>query len=731
MSDAKTAYEATFEKLCPICQKPDWCLHLPDGAVVCNRLTQAPSGWIKLEKQAKNGGFIFRPQLNYLTTSDKKAIATWKRTGKYDRGTSAFEKEIIFQYSPTQRVIRRQWTDRRAIYKDRSGKLKTKLVRPQYLDGDTWKWGKGPAPWPIYGEDEIKSGESLIFVGGETCVEALRQWGFSATCNQGGEGQYHKDIAERLKRLSLRSLIIWPDHDDHGYKSAEGLLKNCEQNGIAAAILNPLILKPDAPAKWDAADWEVDVSEARVGIKTAVQNLEFKLLKSAVQPPKRNSNSVPKLAQSYQAVEATLGNTLRLNELTKRIELNGKVVEEPDDLRLTLALDHGIQVSAADCVTIINRLSRLNSYHPIQEYLNQCSETYGTSTEILEGIAERYFGNQEPIYQTFFIKTLVAAVARVFEPGCKVDTALILQGPQGYRKSSFFRTLAGSDWFDDSMGSAMNERDERLKLHQFWFLEWAELEGILKRKDTSAVKSFLSCQVDTVRPPYGRNAISLKRRCIIVGSTNQSDFLSDATGNRRFWVVPVQHPIDIERLMRERDQIWAAALALYKSGYPLFLSQKEESEAAELNESYQSEDPWYGRIVAYLRDSRINEVTTSEILTSALEIDVSHQSRREQMRASEVLKSLGWKRRRKMFRGTRRQVWFNPESLLSKENVHSDQPKESVECKVIHGQSQENRGVLSDLDNLDNLNPKNNISQIDSHAEKRFSTHEQFVQEEA
>ncbi|MEL6224619.1 MAG: virulence-associated E family protein, partial [Cyanobacteria bacterium J06627_8] len=192
------------------------------------------------------------------------------------------------------------------------------------------------------------------------------------------------------------------------------------------------------------------------------------------------------------------------------------------------------------------------------------------------------------MYQTFLVKTLVAAVARVFTPGCKVDTALILQGPQEYRKSSFFRTLAGSDWFDGSMGVA-NERDERLKLHQFWFVEWGELEGILRKKDTSGVKAFLSCQIDTVRPPYGRHAIRLKRRSIIVGSTNQSEFLSDATGNRRFWVVPVQHRIDLDLLQQERDQIWAAALALYQSGYPVFLNEDEEAIASELNASYQHE----------------------------------------------------------------------------------------------------------------------------------------------
>jgi len=258
------------------------------------------------------------------------------------------------------------------------------------------------------------------------------------------------------------------------------------------------------------------------------------------------------------------------------------------------------------------------------------------------------------------------------------------------------------------MGVA-NERDERLKLHQFWFVEWGELEGILRKKDTSGVKAFLSCQIDTVRPPYGRHAIRLKRRSIIVGSTNQSEFLSDATGNRRFWVVPVQHRIDLDLLQQERDQIWAAALALYQSGYPVFLSEDEEAIVAELNASYQHEDPWLGRIVTYLRDSHIDEITIAELLSQALEIEVGNQSKRDEMRVSDLLKSIGWISTRKVFRGIRRRVWVSPEydSNSESEVDHTAQPLEEVSHEISPTSEPLETGHSDHWDNLDNLNPQN------------------------
>ena len=721
MNSTGTAHEVTHDHPCPICHKPDWCFRLPDGAMVCQREDSVPPGWVKLTTKAKDGASIFRPKQNHLHPRDRTNIPSWKPTKRRDTKTSALEQEILYQYSPTQRVFRRQWSDRRPVYKDKRGNRKTKLVRPQYLDGVTWKWGKGKGPWPLYREADIQPGDAVFFVGGEACVETLRQWGFSATCNQGGEGTNIEETAKRLKNLNVRSLIIWPDNDDAGKKAADKLLNACQTIGIPTAILNPLDIHPEAPHKWDAADWTVETAQARETLSAVVANLNSS---SPNCPNASNLDSakMTPLAKMYRTIDGLWGNDFRFNELKNQIEFKGDVVDDTDDLRLTLALEHNIGVSPANCEVIIKRLAKQNSYHPVQEYLEWCAQTYGDSTTILDDMAHRYFGCTDPIYQTFLTKTLVAAVARTFNPGCKVDTAFILQGPQGYRKSSFFRTLAGDDWFDDSMGTAMSERDERLKLHQFWFVEWAELEGVLRRKDTSGVKAFLSCQVDSVRPPYGRHTISLKRRSIIVGSTNQSEFLHDVTGNRRFWVVPVKKRINLELLSQERDRIWAAAVALYRSGYSVFLSDEEETTASECNETYQSEDPWLPKIVSYLRNNHLDEVSTPELLSQALEIEPGRQNKRDQMRASDVLKSLGWSAQRKMINGVRRRLWVAPQNEPVSNAVPTTNPQTNDESDVSQSEKPLPENVTETLDSLDRSNPpKTLFSESDSY-QLTFST---------
>jgi predicted P-loop ATPase len=95
---------------------------------------------------------------------------------------------------------------------------------------------------------------------------------------------------------------------------------------------------------------------------------------------------------------------------------------------------------------------------------------------------------------------------------------------------------------------AVSDKDERLKMHRAWFVEWSELETVFSRRDVSATKAFLSSSVDALRPPYHRDTQDFPRASIIVGSTNEDEFLSDKTGNRRFWVIPVKKKIDVEQL---------------------------------------------------------------------------------------------------------------------------------------------------------------------------------------
>lgn len=352
-------------------------------------------------------------------------------------------------------------------------------------------------------------------------------------------------------------------------------------------------------------------------------------------------------------IDANFGGKLRLNLLTQEIELDHKALNVAQ-FRIALALNYGVEMNRQNCEDVVASIAETNHYDPIKEYLESAYREIGGDCEFLDDLATRYLGTEAPIYNQFVKYTLIAAVARIFKPGCKVDTALILQGGQGIGKSTFFKTLASPDWFDDSLGS-VSDKDERLKLHRAWIIEWGELEAIFRRKDVSAVKSFLTCSTDLLRKPYGRTTESLPRRSIIVGSTNQTEFLVDTTGNRRFWVVPVSKRIDIARLNRERDLIWASAVTLYKSGHPWILLGDDEVLAAQVAKDFVTQDPWIDKVRAFLRDK--TSVTIPEVLDS-LNIDNAQQTKAAQMRVSDLLKGLNWMARRKFEDGRQQRVWI-------------------------------------------------------------------------
>ncbi len=364
------------------------------------------------------------------------------------------------------------------------------------------------------------------------------------------------------------------------------------------------------------------------------------------------------LKKNFHFVEKLWGKILRYNEFTKEIELDGQPIDI-GKAKLRLALNHNRQIGLDNLELILMELAERNNYHPVREYLEKCGQQ-STQPGFLDNLAQRYLCTTDPIYDAYLKRTLIGAVARIFEPGCKFDTALILQGSQGLGKSTFFKILAGGDdYFDDSLGDA-GDKDERLKIHQSFFLEMAELESVFRRKDIAKIKAFLSSGVDNVRPPYARQAVRMPRQSIIVGTTNQDEFLSDATGNRRFWVIPAQK-VDLELVRLERDQIWAAAVAAYRAGEKCYLSQAEALQAAEAVKDYQTSDPWQNRVETYLQEHQLSQVTTGEILFTALEIEVAHQGRREQMRVAEILKTIGWQRQRVTIHGKRQYAFIKPE----------------------------------------------------------------------
>ncbi len=343
---------------------------------------------------------------------------------------------------------------------------------------------------------------------------------------------------------------------------------------------------------------------------------------------------------------------LKLNELKQRIELDGSEYAL-DRAYLTLAKHDSINAPKAKAADVFREVARENAFNPVKTYLEVVSKNVTPIS--LDNLSSRYFGTSDPLYDAFLKKTLIGAVARTYEPGCKNDTALVLQGEQGILKSTFLRVLGG-DWFDDSMGDGRN-KDDLIILHKCWIQEWGEIERVLGKRQAGELKAFITRQSDTFRQPYGMTASECPRRSIIVGSVNDSQFLVDPTGNRRYWVIPIKvKRINIKRLKQERDAIWAAAVKAYHSGEPWWLSPDEEDKSRANNQQFQIVDEWESPISNYIELRQ--QVSITEILTKVFNYELGKIDRSSQMRVSTILTSLAWKKvGRKQHQGRRQIVW--------------------------------------------------------------------------
>ena len=357
---------------------------------------------------------------------------------------------------------------------------------------------------------------------------------------------------------------------------------------------------------------------------------------------------------------------LRYNIFTQQIEEEEKVLEGIERFYLKLAMAN-VKISkevAMDCVV---EVARENSYDPVRAYLEHCANTVDAPAYI-DRLASTYLRPEdaalpEPtLYDRMLKCTLIAAVARVFQPGCKHDNACVLLGEQGARKSSFWKAL-GRDFFSDALRD-IQSKDDLMILHRSWIMEWAELDHITGKRQAGVIKAFLSQSTDMFRVPYGKATEVFPRRGIIVGSTNRDEFLVDETGNRRFWVIPVKathkKPIDLDGLMKEVDAIWASAVHAYQNDEPYALSIEEEEQVNVENSKYTTGDPWKGPIETWLSvpQNKFKDVTTEVLLSDAICKPVERQTKHDQMKVASILRDLGYSKiSRKSINGRRPWVY--------------------------------------------------------------------------
>lgn len=231
---------------------------------------------------------------------------------------------------------------------------------------------------------------------------------------------------------------------------------------------------------------------------------------------------------------------------------------------------------------------------------------------------------------------LISAVARALQPGCKADCALVLEGRQGAGKSSAIRALAGADWFFDGLQDLAG-KDASAGLRGKWIIELPELSA-MRRSDVEAVKAFLSRTEERYRPAYGRAEVVEPRRCVFAGTTNRTDWLTDDTGGRRFWPVAVDR-VNLADLTRDRDHLWAEAVARFKGGEGWWLDQATEAEARAVVATRAADDPWEADVLHAV--SGLSEISTRGIF-ERLDIAVEKRGKADAMRITGILTRAGW-----------------------------------------------------------------------------------------
>lgn len=317
-------------------------------------------------------------------------------------------------------------------------------------------------------------------------------------------------------------------------------------------------------------------------------------------------------------------------------------------LRSSLVVEEAAQLVACDA-----------RFHPVREWLERLPPWDGQPR--LPHLLPTVFGTEDNDYTRHIGQSLlVSSVARVMQPGCKVDEMVVLEGGQGLGKSTCVAELFGFEWYLET-SEPPSTKDFYVTMQGHTVVEIGEMQSFSKA-DINQVKMAITRRDDKYRAPYERHGESHPRQCIFIGTTNADTYLRDPTGARRFLPVLVSKA-DVEYIRQWRGELWAEALHLYLTNfqwwdYPQELAREEQ-------DARYVEDPWEEIIINYLDGHApqmhypdglwgpINEITIMKLLRHALQIEVAKMNKGEQQRVGEILRRLGWfKSKQKRVSGT-------------------------------------------------------------------------------
>ena len=541
-----------------------------------------------------------------------------------------------------------------------------KVFTTYSYNGTEWQKKAWPSNRPIYGLELLNS-KPILIVEGEKCANALR-----VVCRQytviswpGGGNAVDKTDWDVL---AGRDILIWPDADTAGKTAAEKIAFNLYGKTKSLKILNIT----DRPKGWDCADavedgwtWDYMIEWAKpiaVAYKPPAKPAELIV-------PDDDEEGTASLydGHSCEALWESLGlsrmkngsvhcntdNVVRIISQVKEFKnkiwyddfhnkyffnKNGTVSEWADhnDLELMIVIQNRLgltKITKTHVNDAIQYIGRQKIKNEPKDWM-ECLEW--DEIPRLDSMLTECFGAKDDEYTTAASKNwFISMVARIYNPGCKVDNMIILESKQGSMKSTAL-DIIGSPWYTE-INESVTSKDFYLGIQGRMVVEISELDSFSKA-ESNTIKKVITTRDDRFRPPYGRATASFPRTCVFTGSTNETHYMQDPTGGRRFWPVGVGE-INIEKLRTIRDQLFAEAIYRFKQGEPWWLMPES---AKDEQENRREQDVWEDMISDWLIKYQKTDIRSDEVATQCLKIEISKIDRRVQCRICNVLKVLGW-----------------------------------------------------------------------------------------
>ena len=563
---------------------------------------------------------------------------------------------------------------------------------------------KNPSPWLAYPLRKLKEsvtttpGAFLLMAEGEKKCDSLIKYRLACVSPMiWGKAKIEQEsgLVEYCQNNQL-SVVYLVDNDPAGLKKAQEITSIWQKKGLELIEITMADLGwVDAPPKADIEDYIQDylipllskqevtpppmpeeqqiqeelvrrVTEA-IRIKRAAQ--EKAVQKELEKEESKKDDQILCLSKSVHILEFLnkTHKSIKLNIRTQKVEIDGVEIDI-ETRKSYYAKNYRVEISEANLINAILFNAKENQYDPVKLYLEECHKNYPIIS--LDKISLQLFGIDSELYDQFFIKFLIGAVQRVYEPGCKFDEILVLHSrKQGMNKSTFFKVLSNG-FFTDSMTENIN-KDEILKAYACWIIEWGEVDRFTRKTCNGTIKNFLSGQADMIRKPYGRTTEKMKRNFVMTGSTNQDSFLNDPTGDRRWWVIPIKKKIDIEWVEKNRHSLWATAVHLYLSGETCKLDEKYHLAQNNINEQFREEDLYESILYPLLECN--NEVTfkkCADFLIQKNDLKVLPNTS-EMYRVQRVLQKFGFQKTAKRDKGeSNAYIWVKKNDDIELEREH-------------------------------------------------------------